>query len=102
MLGTDSKTTSKYTTGTYEVTAAAIRVRKGAGTQYAQKKFTEMTSEAQSLNKSKKSTGLAYYVKGVKFTAKEIIKISIKEWWALTLSGYVCLMYDGKEYVKTV
>ena len=79
--------------------ASALKVRKGPGTKYAQKKFTEMTVSAQSINESRRSTGLAFYLKDIIFTAQEIITVSTKEYWARTPSGYVCLELNGEKYV---
>ena len=59
-----------------------------------------MTAMAQIRNISKAATGLAFYVSGVKFTALDVIKVSDKEWWARTPSGYLALKYDGNVYVK--
>ena len=88
-----------YQKGNYRVTASALKVRKGPGTKYAQKKFTEMTVSAQSINESRRSTGLAFYLKDIIFTAQEIITVSTKEYWARTPSGYVCLELNGEKYV---
>ena len=90
----------KYKIGTYQVTATSLRVRTGAGTGYEQKKFSQMTASARKQCSSKQSTGLAFYVKGIKFTAKEVIKVNENEYWAKTPSGYVCLEYDRAIYVK--
>ena len=88
-----------YQKGNYRVKASALKVRKGPGTKYAQKKFTEMTVSAQSINESRRSTGLAFYLKDIIFTAQEIITVSTKEYWARTPSGYVCLELNGEKYV---
>lgn len=90
----------KYQKGTYVVTASSLRVRTGAGTGYEQKKFSQMTATAQKKCAVKKPTGLAFYVNGVKFTAKEVIKVKENEYWAKTPSGYVCLEFNGSVYAR--
>ncbi len=59
-----------------------------------------MTKQAQKSCASRKHTGLAFYVRGVTFKAKEICKVSDAEVWAKTPSGYVALKYGGKWYVE--
>lgn len=93
---------TEFSVGTYQVTASSLRVRTGAGTSYPQKKFTEMTASARKQCSSKASTGLAFYVCGVRFTVKSVTKISDREYWAETPSGYVALKYDGNVYAKKV
>lgn len=90
----------EFFTGNYIVTASALRVRSGPGICYEQKKFTDMTVMAQIKNISKATTGLAFYILGLKFTVRDAIKISDNEWWAETPSGYVALKYNGIVYVK--
>ena len=89
----------KYATGLYVVTATSLRVREGAGTKYDQKRFSQMTASARKQCAIKQSTGLAFYVMGVKFTVQSIVKVSEMEYWAKTPSGYVCLEFNGKKYV---
>ena len=90
-------TTSKsgYTTGNYKVTIdkdSVLRVRSGAGTTYAYKKFAKLTESAQknilSLTGGVKKDG---YVKGLTFTVTEV-----KKNWGKTPSGWVCLDYCEK------
>ena len=89
-----------FTKGNYIVTAGGIKVRTGPGTQYKWKNFDEMTADGQKVNASQKSTGKAVYVKGITFTALNVVKVSDKEYWAQTPSGYVSMMYKGTAYVK--
>ncbi len=91
--------TETFVKGNYKVTASALRVRTGPGIKYEQKRYEEMTVAAQNINTIKESTGLAFYVKGVVFTAQAIEKISDNEYWAKTPSGYVCLELSGKKHV---
>jgi len=85
------KTSSKYTTGTYEVTASLLNVRKGAGTSYEIKKYTELTANAQAQVyklSGKKPNGL---VKGCQCNVTEV-----KGSWGQIPSGWICLDYCKK------
>lgn len=96
----DTVLKDQYPSGNYVVTASALRVRIGPGTAYPQKKFAEMTVAAQNVNAKKKTTGLAYYVKDIIFTAQTVETISDKEYWAKTPSGYVCIQNKDGIYAK--
>lgn len=81
----------EYEPGNYKVIADLLRVRKGAGTKYAYKKFDELSAAAQKriLNLCGKETD--GYVKGL------IFKVSkVSENWGKTPSGWVCLDYCEK------
>lgn len=94
------KLPDKYSPGTYTVVSNGLKVRSGAGVQYSQKLYSEMTDDAQKKNPEYADKGVAAYKKGTRFTAKKIVKVSESEYWAETPSGFVCLMKDGNEYVK--
>lgn len=83
---------SGYKTGKYKVNASLLNVRSGAGTNYAKKKFSQLTANAQAqikkLNKNKPADGL---VKGVVCTVSEI-----KNNWGKIPSGWICLDYCGR------
>lgn len=65
--------------GTYVVTASALKVREGAGTNYRRKSKNELTADAQKHCNS--NGGL---LKGTRVTVKEI-----KNGWARIPSGWV-------------
>jgi hypothetical protein len=83
-----------YTVGNYQVVTGTsiLKVRSGAGTTYAAKKFNKLTSSAQAkilqLTGGVKKDG---YVNGLTFTATEVNKN-----WGKTPSGWVCLDYCEK------
>ena len=80
------KSTPKAT-GTYEVTASSLKVRKGPGTNYAAKKKSELTADGQ-----KHSNANGSLLKGT--------RVTVYEWkndWARTPSGWL----SGK-YLKKV
>lgn len=81
----------KYTTGTYQVTADVLNVRVGAGTNYKNLKYNELSKDAQNqiLNQcGYKANG---YVKGLKCTVSKI-----SDNWGKTPSGWICLDYCKK------
>ena len=78
-----------YKKGTYSVTAALLRVRRGPSTDYDYKKFSFLTPNAQmqvkKLNSGNKADGL---VKGCFCTVSEV-----KGNWGKIPSGWICLDY---------
>ena len=79
----------KYTTGNYKVTKATVlNVRKGAGTKYAKKTFSQLTKDAQKKIKKLAGKNVNGYVRGVTFTVLETA-----DNWGRTPSGWVCLDY---------
>lgn len=86
------KTKVKYEIGNYKVTKAdVLNVRKGAGTLYGAKKFSQLTANAQ--QKILKIAGYKAngYVKGLTFTVTQV-----KGDWGKTPSGWVNLKYCTK------
>lgn len=83
---------SKYTTGTYKVTASLLQVRTGPGTNYNTKKYLQLTSNARSQNKKLGNYYANGYKKGV--TCK-VSKISGN--WGKTASGWIYLTYCQKQ-----
>lgn len=78
----------------YTVTASAIKIREGAGTNYAQKFAKDCVSAQGNL------LGKAVYRKGRNIEVFEIIEKSRDEIWGRTADGYVALRYGGKTYVE--
>ena len=82
-------TAKKYTTGNYKVTKAdVLNVRKGAGTKYGAKKFSQLTKDARKKVLALCGYKANGYVRGLTFTAYEV-----KNNWGKTPSGWVCLDY---------
>lgn len=81
-------------TARYTVTASAIKIREGAGTNFAQKAAKECTSAQGNL------FGLAVYRKGRTVEVFEVLEKSKDEIWGRTVDGYMALRYNGKSYVK--
>ena len=86
-------------TGTYIVTASALRVRTGPGTHYPQKGFYAMTPSSQKINRRFEQTGFAFYARDCVFTAQKIYG-SDGEYWAKTPSGYVCIQNKDGIYAE--
>ena len=78
----------------YIVMASAIKIRVGAGTNFPQKAAKDCVSAQSNI------LGKAVYRKGTTIDVKELITISAREIWGMTVDGYVALKYDGKDYVK--
>ena len=79
----------KYTTGNYKVTKAdVLNVRKGAGTKYAAKKFSQLTKDARKKVLALCGYKANGYVRGLAFTVSRVNGA-----WGKTPSGWVCLDY---------
>lgn len=89
-----------YVPGTYKTVAGPMRLRTGAGINYPQKKFEEMTTSAKSNNAKYRYTGMAYYGVGVTFSALAVEKASDGSWWGKTPSGWICLEDSTKKYCQ--
>lgn len=80
-----------YATGTYQVTASLLNVRTGAGTNNPNKKYNQLTANAQEQNKklgNSKANGL---LKGCVCTVSQI-----QGNWGKIPSGWICLDYCKK------
>lgn len=74
-----------------------LNVRVGAGTNYRQKKYIELTADGKKHAYKKFNAVLK---KGTKITCLDIIVKSSKEIWIKIPSGYIAGIYNGKEYIK--
>ncbi len=80
-----------FKTGTYTVTASALKVREGAGTNYAQKDVKDTIGAQANV------LGKAVYKKGTIIEVSEVIN-RYDDIWGRTVDGYVALKYNGKKY----
>ena len=80
-----------YSTGTYVVNASVLNVRYGAGTNYKNKTYKQLTANARQQNNRLGNYYTNGYKKGVVCT---VARISGN--WGLTASGWVCLDYCRK------
>lgn len=93
------KATGKtYTAGQeYTVTVkSGVKVRKGPGTNYTQKKKSELTDDGQ---KNAASGNMAVLKKGTNVTCLAV-KSTGGETWLQIPSGWVCAVEDGEVYVE--
>ncbi len=78
-----------YATGNYTVTGAdLLHVRRGPGTQYEKKSYSELTYNAKIRIRDLTGEKKDGYVKGLSFTVYEV-----QDNWGRTPSGWVCLDY---------
>ena len=91
---TDADTTPKYTVGkTYTLQVDALRVRTGAGTGYAAKSYSQLTSNAKANAYSNGSLR-----KGTRVTCQAVQAVG-EDIWIRIPSGWIAAYYDGKTYV---
>lgn len=90
-----SSSSVSYTVGkTYTTKVDALRVRKGAGTSYAVKTYSQLTSNAQA---NAYSNGTLK--KGTKVTCKATKTVDGDVWMKIP-SGWIAAYYNGSYYVK--
>lgn len=82
---------STYTTGNYKVTASLLNVRTGPGTNYKNKAYYQLTSNARAQNSSLGNYYANGYKKGVVCTVTKV-----QENWGETASGWIYLEYCKK------
>lgn len=95
------KETNSYTVGNYK-TLDIMRVRAGAGTNYRQKKVSELSADGKKNATSSNGNAYACYKKGTIFTAQKITVNQDGSVWAKTPSGYVCLRDKANIYCEKV
>lgn len=73
-----------------------LNVRNGAGTNYKNKKYSELTSDGRkhALNQVN-----AVLKRGTKVTCKRVIQKNSEVWLQIP-SGYVCAIYNERVYIK--
>ncbi|MDE5604132.1 MAG: CHAP domain-containing protein [Eubacterium sp.] len=76
-----------------------VNVRTGAGTSYKQKTVSQLTTDGKKRATSAKGKDKAVLKKGTKVTI-QAIKLVGSDLWAQIPSGWICLRYNGKNYVK--
>ena len=94
--GTSTTSTVSYTVGKTYTTQVDLKVRTGAGTNYAQKKRSQLTADGQ---KHALSGTYAVLKKGTKVTVQEKKTVG-KDIWLKIPSGWIAGYYDGDKYVK--
>lgn len=89
--------TVEYEKGKVYETLVDLKVRKGAGTNYSQKKYSELTEDGK---KNAYKQELAVLKKGTKVTCKSVTKKKNGDIWLKIPSGYIAGYYQGKVYVN--
>lgn len=86
---------TSYVTGAYRITVDALRVRTGAGTNYPQKTYGQLTDNgrAHAYSNGTLKRGTAVDVFQVKTDASGNV-------WGMIPSGWICMNFEGKPYVE--
>lgn len=87
-----------YTVGkTYTIVAkSGIKVRTGAGTNYAQKKTADLTADGK---KHAKDQTMAVLKKGTRVTCQAVKTVGNRIWMKVP-SGWLCAMENGDAYIE--
>lgn len=85
-----------YTVGKTYTTQVELKVRTGAGTNYAQKKKSQLTADGQ---KNALSGTYAVLKKGTKVTVQQVKAVG-NDIWLKIPSGWIAGYYNGNIYVK--
>lgn len=94
-----SKITSapSYKVGSTYTLQTNVKVRTGAGINYAQKTVSQLTTDGK--KNATASSGGAVLKKGTKVTAKAVKTVNGDTWLQIP-SGWVAAYYDGEIYIK--
>ena len=89
---------STYKVGTTYKTQVILKVRTGAGTNYAQKTYNQLTTNAKA-NAYSSGVNAGCLKAGTKVTCYEVKKVGNDTWLRIP-SGWIAARYNGKVYVK--
>lgn len=84
-----------YTTGTYVTAVGDLNVRTGTGTGYRRKSKSELTADGK-----KHSNDAGQLNPGTPVTVSKVLRDSGGNTWGKIPSGWICLEWNGKPYVK--
>lgn len=87
-----------YSVGQTYTTQVILKVRKGAGTNYAQKSYNELTTNAQ-FNAYLTGANRGCLKAGTRVTCQEIRDVG-NDIWIRIPSGWIAAKYNNKIYVK--
>lgn len=90
------ETASTFKVGSTYTLTTNVNVRTGAGTNYAQKKKSQLTADGQ---KNALNQTYATLKSGTRFTVQQIKYVG-SDIWAQIPSGWICLKYNGKLYAN--
>ena len=89
---------ASYKVGTTYTTQVILKVRNGAGTNYAQKSYNQLTSNAKA-NAYSTGVNVGCLKAGTRVTCQEIRQVG-NDIWIRIPSGWIATKYNGKIYVK--
>lgn len=87
-----------YKVGITYTTQVILKVRTGAGTNYAQKTYNQLTANAKA-NAFNVGVNIGCLKAGTRVTCQEIRQVG-NETWIRIPSGWIAGLYNGKTYVK--
>lgn len=91
-----TSTTVTYTVGKTYTLQADMKVRTGAGANYPQKKYSQLSSDGK---KNAYNQTYAVFKKGTKITALKVTKVS-NTTWIQCPSGWICAKSGNTIYIK--
>lgn len=89
---------ASYKVGTTYTTQVILKVRNGAGTNYAQKSYNQLTVNAKA-NAYSTGVNVGCLKAGTRVTCQEIRQVG-NDIWIRIPSGWIAGKYNGKIYVK--
>lgn len=92
---TPASQSTTYTAGTYVTVVDALNVRTGAGAGYAKKSKSQLTADGQ-----KHSNDAGQLNNGTTVTVSKVLRDSGGNTWGKIPSGWICLEWNGKPYVR--
>ncbi|MBR3116524.1 MAG: M23 family metallopeptidase [Bacilli bacterium] len=99
----NDKVITGITTGLYKVSARAMAIRSGAGTEYRIKKIKEVSTYAKNHATSQKATADTFLKVGTEVDILELKNGKNNSIWGRTYSGWICLYsHLFKEYCKRI
>ena len=87
-----------YNIGTTYTTQVILKVRAGAGTNYAQKTYSQLTANAKA-NAYSNGANIGCLKVGTRVTCQEVRNVG-NDTWIRIPSGWIAGVYQGKLYVK--
>lgn len=87
-----------YNVGTTYTTQVILKVRAGAGTNYAQKTYNQLTPNARA-NAYSSGVNTGCLKAGTRVTCLEVKNVG-NDVWIRIPSGWIAAKYNGKTYVK--
>lgn len=90
---------SNFTVGKPCTLTTNVKIRTGAGTNYRQKKISEINAAGQRRCTSQNRNDYAVLRKGIEIIPKQIKTVG-NDIWVELINGWVCLKYNGNYYAK--